>query len=332
RPLHGRRDGRGRRLRARRRRRGEGACRRSVAGRDDRPGAGARPPRARRPPGADVHHSRVAPRTSDAGGDGAPVRRGEGTGAGRGVAPLRGQRLRRGSRPASRRADRGPTPRVSARPRGVGSPGRRRHHLCGGRSGAPDLRSDPDPDRDRGPGRRPPQQRAPGRDDPELEGPGAGGRRAPVLRGETGRGRFPPRGVPAMNSYMTIGTWIRDRGRLTPERTAIDFCDRTVTYGELDRDSSRLAAELMGRGLGRGDRVAVLADNCPEYVTLFFACAKAGLVMTPLNWRLAPPELAYQVDHSGASVLLASRSRLEQAEQVVAEAEHRPPIRPLEDP
>jgi len=135
-----------------------------------------------------------------------------------------------------------------------------------------------------------------------------------------------------MNSYMTIGTWIRDRGRLTPERTAIDFCDRTVTYGELDRDSSRLAAELMGRGLGRGDRVAVLADNCPEYVTLFFACAKAGLVMTPLNWRLAPPELAYQVDHSGASVVLASRSRLEQAEQVVAEAEHRPPIRPLEDP
>jgi len=135
-----------------------------------------------------------------------------------------------------------------------------------------------------------------------------------------------------MSSYMTIGTWIRDRGRLTPERTAIDFCDRTVTYGELDRDSSRLAAELMGRGLGRGDRVAVLADNCPEYVTLFFACAKAGLVMTPLNWRLAPPELAYQVDHSGASVLLASRSRLEQAEQVVAEAEHSPPIRPLEDP
>ena len=135
-----------------------------------------------------------------------------------------------------------------------------------------------------------------------------------------------------MNSYMTIGTWIRDRGRLTPERTAIDFCDRTVTYGELDRDSSRLAAELMGRGLGRGDRVAVLADNCPEYVTLFFACAKAGLVMTPLNWRLAPPELAYQVDHSGASVVLASRSRLEQAEQVVAGAEHRPPIRPLEDP
>ncbi|MFO7292721.1 MAG: long-chain fatty acid--CoA ligase [Actinomycetes bacterium] len=135
-----------------------------------------------------------------------------------------------------------------------------------------------------------------------------------------------------MSSYMTIGTWIRDRGRLTPERTAIDFCDRTVTYGELDRDSSRLAAELMGRGLGRGDRVAVLADNCPEYVTLFFACAKAGLVMTPLNWRLAPPELAYQVDHSGASVVLASRSRLEQAEQVVAEAEHRPPIRPLEDP
>lgn len=134
-----------------------------------------------------------------------------------------------------------------------------------------------------------------------------------------------------MNSYLTLGTWIRDRGRLTPDRVAIDFTDRTVTYGELDRDSSRLAAEMTDRGVRKGDRVAVLADNCPEYVTLFFACAKAGLIMTPLNWRLAPLELAYQIDHSETALLAVSRSRLEQAQQALAKAGHRPPIRVLEE-
>lgn len=134
-----------------------------------------------------------------------------------------------------------------------------------------------------------------------------------------------------MNSYLTLGTWIRDRGRLTPDRAAIVFEDRLVTYGQLDRESTALAAELTDRGLVRGDRVAVLADNCPEYVTLFFACAKAGLVVTPLNWRLAPAELAYQIEHSEASLLVPSVGRMAQAEQVLAAASHRPPIGPLEE-
>ncbi len=124
-------------------------------------------------------------------------------------------------------------------------------------------------------------------------------------------------------STLVLGTWIRDRGRLTPERVAIDFDGRLLTYAELDRDSSRLAAELTERGLARGDRVAVLADNCPEYVTLFFACAKAGLVVTPLSWRLAAPEIAYQLDQSQAALLVVSRRRRAQAESSLAAAANR---------
>lgn len=135
-----------------------------------------------------------------------------------------------------------------------------------------------------------------------------------------------------MSSTLTIGTWIRDRARLTPARTAVDFPGRTATYGELDRDSSRLAAELTERGLSRGDRVAVLADNCPEYVALFFACAKAGLVMTPLSWRLAPAELAYQIDHARAALLVVSRDRMGQAEAALAAADNRPALREIEAP
>jgi fatty-acyl-CoA synthase len=135
-----------------------------------------------------------------------------------------------------------------------------------------------------------------------------------------------------MNATHVLGTWIRDRGRLTPERVAIDFLDRTVTYGELDRDSSRLAGELADRGLRRGDRVAVLADNSPEYVTLVFACARAGLVVTPLSWRLAPAELAYQIDHSDAALLVTSGQRSDLAEAALAAASHQPPRRPIEAP
>jgi fatty-acyl-CoA synthase len=135
-----------------------------------------------------------------------------------------------------------------------------------------------------------------------------------------------------MSSDLTLDRWIRDRARLTPARTAIDFLDRTVTYSELDRASSGLAAELTEQGLVRGDRVAVLADNCPEYVTLFFACAKAGFVMTPLNWRLTAPELAFQIDHSGASLVVASAGRMEEAAAALTQANNRAPLQDLESP
>ena len=135
-----------------------------------------------------------------------------------------------------------------------------------------------------------------------------------------------------MSTNCAIGTWIRDRARLTPARTAVDFEGRVLTYGQLDRDSSRLAAELTRRGLARGERVAALADNCPEYVTLLFACAKAGLVLAPLNWRLASPELAYQIDHSGAALLAVSGQRRAQAESALAVAANRPAIRDIEAP
>ena len=55
-----------------------------------------------------------------------------------------------------------------------------------------------------------------------------------------------------MSSEMTIGRWIVDRGRVTPDRIAVDHLDREVSYGELDRHSGWLAAELVGRGLARG--------------------------------------------------------------------------------
>ena len=100
----------------------------------------------------------------------------------------------------------------------------------------------------------------------------------------------------------TIDHWIRNTARRTPQRVAIDYFGRDVTYVELDRRSDALAAELLERGLRRGERVATLTGNSPEHVIVFFACAKAGLMLVPLNWRLAAPELRYQLDDAEPSV------------------------------
>jgi fatty-acyl-CoA synthase len=114
----------------------------------------------------------------------------------------------------------------------------------------------------------------------------------------------------------TIGRWIADRARTTPGRAAIDYLDRELTYAELDDASDRVAASFVARGLERGDRVATLTGNSPEHVAVFFACAKAGLILAPLSWRLAPAELAYQLEDSEPALFLVEEEHAGLAEAV----------------
>jgi acyl-CoA synthetase (AMP-forming)/AMP-acid ligase II len=82
--------------------------------------------------------------------------------------------------------------------------------------------------------------------------------------------------------------------RLAPAREALVDVpnDRRMTYGELDERVRRLANGLLRElRLGKGDRVAVLAKNCIEYLEVYYACARVGLIVQPLNWRLGVPEL-----------------------------------------
>jgi fatty-acyl-CoA synthase len=103
---------------------------------------------------------------------------------------------------------------------------------------------------------------------------------------------------------LTLDRWIRDRARTTPGRVAIDHLDVPTSYDELDEASERLAGGFLARGLRRDDRVATLTGNSPEHVAVFFACAKAGLILLPLSRRLAPAELAYQLDDAEPALFL----------------------------
>jgi fatty-acyl-CoA synthase len=119
---------------------------------------------------------------------------------------------------------------------------------------------------------------------------------------------------------LTLGRWLRDRARMTPHRVAMDEHDVLTTYGNLDLRSERLAAALLQSGLRRGDRVATLTGNSGAHVVAFFACAKAGLALVPLSWRLTAPELAFQLDDSRPALLFVEDDHAELADEALAAA------------
>jgi len=103
---------------------------------------------------------------------------------------------------------------------------------------------------------------------------------------------------------VTFAGLIAAHASRTPDKPALRWLGGDITYAALAARIERMAAALAARGIGRGDRVAVLAYNCPEYLELLFACARLGAVLVTLNWRLAPPEWAYILEHSGAKLLV----------------------------
>lgn len=107
-----------------------------------------------------------------------------------------------------------------------------------------------------------------------------------------------------MAGLHTIGRWTTDRAKATPDRVAVDDRGVLVTYGELDRRAKNLSTKLLGSGLGVGDRIATISGNSADQVVLFFACAKAGLVLVPLSWRLSPREIANQLLVSDPGLLV----------------------------
>ncbi|MGI8714673.1 MAG: long-chain-fatty-acid--CoA ligase [Solirubrobacteraceae bacterium] len=107
-----------------------------------------------------------------------------------------------------------------------------------------------------------------------------------------------------MSEEFRIAQLLRDRATAHPGHVAlVDGDGRAETYGELESRSNRLAQYLLARGVGPGDRVAHLDRNSPAAAELLFAAAKVGAVIVPLNWRLAPPELAALVTDSRSRLL-----------------------------
>src|SRR5436305_3972777 len=90
----------------------------------------------------------------------------------------------------------------------------------------------------------------------------------------------------------------------TPDRVAIRFEGQSITWAELDDRVRRVAAGLHAQGVHKGDRVAILMLNRPEFVESTLAANAIGAIAVPVNFRLAPEEAAYVLRHSDARVLV----------------------------
>ncbi len=101
-----------------------------------------------------------------------------------------------------------------------------------------------------------------------------------------------------------IGFWLAKRELLHGDREAVVDGGRRLTYRALNGRVNQLAHSLQSMGLKQGDRIAILAYNSLEYVETIFAAAKLGLILVPLNWRLAPSELAFILSDSTTNTLL----------------------------
>ena len=111
-----------------------------------------------------------------------------------------------------------------------------------------------------------------------------------------------------MTTMLTVGEMLGAQARLQPERIGARDLERALTFREWNARARRLANGLLGLGLAKGDRVAVLAYNRLEWAEIYAAVGKAGLVAVPINFRLTAPEAGFIVADSGARAVIAEAS------------------------
>jgi fatty-acyl-CoA synthase len=107
-----------------------------------------------------------------------------------------------------------------------------------------------------------------------------------------------------VRGLLTVSDVVASHARLRPDSVGARDSRRALTFRQWDERASRLANALLGLGLSKGDRVALLAYNCVEWMELYVGLARAGLVAVPVNFRLAGSEIAYIVEHCEAQAFV----------------------------
>ena len=111
-----------------------------------------------------------------------------------------------------------------------------------------------------------------------------------------------------MSALLTLSESLAAHARTQPSKVGVRDSSRALSYAQWDDRASRLANALLGLGLQKGDRVALLAYNCIEWLEIYAALARAGLVAVPINFRLSAPEVAYIVQHAEARAAIVQEA------------------------
>ena len=103
---------------------------------------------------------------------------------------------------------------------------------------------------------------------------------------------------------MLLGDIIKQNAMKFPNKTALICAHARLSYLQLNSQVNSLANALLDVGVKKADRVAVLADNCPEYVVAYFAVAKGGIIIVPINTNLGSEWVSYAINDSGANTVI----------------------------
>ena len=133
---------------------------------------------------------------------------------------------------------------------------------------------------------------------------------------------FSPRttAVVARARQHSAGDLLHRSAARYPGKLAVVAGDLRVSYAEFDAAVNRTAHALAGRGVAKGDRLALLSHNCWQYVLLVFAAARIGVVLVPVNFMLGAEEIAFILRHCGACGMVAEDGLAATADKALAAA------------
>ncbi len=120
--------------------------------------------------------------------------------------------------------------------------------------------------------------------------------------------------------YFNLAVILRETASVSPGKPVACYQGGSLTYGELDALSDRLAAGLQASGIGAGDAVALQLPNIPQFLIAYFGILKAGGVVVPLNVLLKAPEVTFHLADSAARILITWQGILGEAASGAAAA------------
>jgi acyl-CoA synthetase (AMP-forming)/AMP-acid ligase II len=122
-----------------------------------------------------------------------------------------------------------------------------------------------------------------------------------------------------MGPLLNMGDVLRAHARIYPDRLGARDLSRSMTFSEWNARACRLANALLGLGLRKGDSVAVLAYNSVEWMEIYAAAAKAGVIAVPINFRLVGREIRYIVENCEARAIIVQDDLVGPLEEIRAE-------------
>src|SRR3954468_14606895 len=127
------------------------------------------------------------------------------------------------------------------------------------------------------------------------------------------------RNMSELTDAQNLADMVRIQGRKRPEFTVFEFEGRSTSFAEFDRHTNRVANGLAALGVKPRERVAYLGKNSDIYFELLLGAIKANVVMAPVNWRLAGPEIAFIVEDCKAAVLFIGPEFVHQVRGIQAQ-------------